>query len=722
MQVITPAGGGGGGGGSGTVTSVGLVAPSGIFTVSGSPVTIAGNITIGLVDPGVDRLVFWDDSAGDLVYLTVGSGLSIVGTTITATAGSGDVVGPASAVDSQIAAFDGTTGKLIKDGGTTIAAINSSIAGKEPTIAAGTTAQYWRGDKSWQTLDKTAVGLANVDNTSDVNKPVSTAQATADALRILGPGTVVSGRTVVFSGTTGLAVAQSSRLEADLVAGPASSVTNRIATFNGTGGKTIQDGGSLISDLATAAALTSGLAGKQDLSTALTQLAGLGDPGVDTIVFWDDSASSYANLTIGTNLSITGTTLNASGGGGVAWGAISGTLSSQTDLQTALDAKVTGPASVTDSRVTAFDGTTGKLVKQGTQLVADLVTGPASVATTLNIAVFSGTTGKIVADGGKTIASLDTDIAAKIAGPGTVVSGRTVVFSGTTGLVVSQSSRLEADLVAGPASSTSGRIAVWNGAGGKTLQDGTKLEADVVTGPASAVTARVATFNGTTGKIIQDGGTLLADLVVGPASVVTGRVASYNGTTGKLIADGGILVADVVTGPASAVSARVATFNGTSGKIIQDGGTLLSALATLASPTFTGTPAAPTATFGTDTTQLATTAFVQDAIQTMPGRSVSAATTTIAADAGGVLLHPSADTTARIWTIDSNANVPYPLYTPLTFINQNAAGVITIAITSDTLRLAGAGTTGSRTLAANGVATAVKVGATEWIINGTGLT
>jgi hypothetical protein len=50
---------------------------------------------------------------------------------------------------------------------------------KEAPIATGTTAQYWRGDKSWQTLDKTAVGLANVDNTSDLNKPISTATQTA---------------------------------------------------------------------------------------------------------------------------------------------------------------------------------------------------------------------------------------------------------------------------------------------------------------------------------------------------------------------------------------------------------------------------------------------------------------------------------------------------------------------------------------------------------------
>ena len=50
---------------------------------------------------------------------------------------------------------------------------------KENTITAGTTAQYFRGDKTFQTLDKTAVGLSNVDNTSDENKPISTATQTA---------------------------------------------------------------------------------------------------------------------------------------------------------------------------------------------------------------------------------------------------------------------------------------------------------------------------------------------------------------------------------------------------------------------------------------------------------------------------------------------------------------------------------------------------------------
>lgn len=44
------------------------------------------------------------------------------------------------------------------------------------------------------------------------------------------------------------------------------------------------------------------------------------------------------------------------------------------------------------------------------------------------------------------------------------------------------------------------------------------------------------------------------------------------------------------------------------------GGTAAASYALLASPTFTGTPAAPTATAGTNTTQIATTAYVQTAL------------------------------------------------------------------------------------------------------------
>ena len=107
--------------------------------------------------------------------------------------------------------------------------------------------------------------------------------------------------------------------------------------------------------------------------------------------------------------------------------------------------------------------------------------------------------------------------------------------------------------------------------------------------------------------------------------------------------------------------------------------------------------------------------------KSIPQNSKSAAYTLVLADSGLHIYHPSADTTARTFTIPANSSVAYPIGTAVTFINGATAGVVTIAITSDTMRLAGLGTTGARTLAVNGLATAVKVAATEWIISGSGL-
>jgi hypothetical protein len=65
--------------------------------------------------------------------------------------------------------------------------------------------------------------------------------------------------------------------------------------------------------------------------------------------------------------------------------------------------------------------------------------------------------------------------------------------------------------------------------------------------------------------------------------------------------------------------------------------------------------------------------------------------------------------------------VPWPIGTAVTFVNQNGAGTITLSAI-DTMRLAPTGLTGTRTLTANGIATALKVTATEWIISGPGVT
>lgn len=105
----------------------------------------------------------------------------------------------------------------------------------------------------------------------------------------------------------------------------------------------------------------------------------------------------------------------------------------------------------------------------------------------------------------------------------------------------------------------------------------------------------------------------------------------------------------------------------------------------------------------------------------IPQNIQSAAYTFALTDAGKHILHPSADTTARVFTIPANASVAFPIGTVLTVINQAGAGIVTLAITTDTMRWAPSGTTGSRALAANGVATFVKLTATEWIVNGVGL-
>lgn len=77
--------------------------------------------------------------------------------------------------------------------------------------------------------------------------------------------------------------------------------------------------------------------------------------------------------------------------------------------------------------------------------------------------------------------------------------------------------------------------------------------------------------------------------------------------------------------------------------------------------------------------------------------------------------------TSLTLTIPADGAVSFPVGTTIMVVNTNST-TLSIAITSDTMTLANSTTTGTRTLARNGMATITKIGATSWLISGSGLT
>jgi hypothetical protein len=130
----------------------------------------------GLVTAGADATTADIASSTDKRYVTDAQ-LVVVGNTSGTNTGDNATNSQYSglATSKQDALVSGTNIKTIN----TTSLLGSGNVAVEPTITATTSADYYRGDKTFATLNKAAVGLGNVDNTSDANKPVSTATQTA---------------------------------------------------------------------------------------------------------------------------------------------------------------------------------------------------------------------------------------------------------------------------------------------------------------------------------------------------------------------------------------------------------------------------------------------------------------------------------------------------------------------------------------------------------------
>jgi hypothetical protein len=440
--------------------------------------------------------------------------------------------------------------------------------------------------------------------------------------------------------------------------------------------------GAIVGDLADQDDLSAALALKVD-SSSLAAIATSGDIG--DLTGFPGGTTTY--------LRADGTFATPPGGGGgsVAWGEVTGDLSDQTDLQAALDAKADSAELAAVAISGAYNDLTGRpslgtaaahaatdfaTAAQGA--AADSAVQPGSLATVATSGAYSDLTGK------PSLAAVAT-------------SGAYSDLTGKPSLATVATTGAYGDLTGTPslaAVATSGSAA--------DLTTGQLADARV---KASNVTQHQASLAIAWSQLTSLP-TTLAGYGITDAESATHAAATY-AAKATTLAGYGITDGETSSHASATYAAKATTLAGYG---ITDGETSTHAAATYA--------AKATTLAGYGITDAATAASLTAITIT----SKNTAYTLVLGDAGTAILHPALDTTARTYTIPANSSVAYPIGTTITIINQNGAGVITIAITTDTMRLAGAGTTGSRTLAANGIATAVKITSTEWIISGTGLT
>jgi hypothetical protein len=423
--------------------------------------------------------------------------------------------------------------------------------------------------------------------------------------------------------------------------------------------------------------------------------------------------------------------LQTNGSGGLSFATVTAGVSS---FQTSL------------SGLTPSTTTTGAITLAGTLGVASGGTG----ATTLSGYVFGNGTGAFTAS--STIAG--TAITGNISGNAANVTGTVVVGNGGTGattlsgvvygngtsaftaasaaqIVAAIGATAVANATTAAAcsgnsatASATGSAVTFNNGGAGAASGTTFNGSGAVTVSYNTVGAPSATGSGASGNwgINVTGSSASC---TGNAANVTGTVVVGNGGTGVTTLSG-LAYGNGTSAFTAASAAQVVAIIGATAVTNATTATTANALATgnnyQVNSLGVGTAASGTtgqvahAGDAYYTSAVSPTSTLSIGFRGIPQNSQAGGYTCVLADAGQHILCNGAVTI----TIPANASVAYPIGTTLTFVNNQAASS-SIAITTDTMYLANSTNTSTRTLAQNGVATAVKITSTSWIISGMGL-
>lgn len=161
--------------------------------LTADPTVGAGSVasigSIGMLNDGGTGKVYVKTGAGDTSWTQLATG-----------AGSGDVVGPASATDNALVRFDSTTGKLIQNSGATLSDVGLLTTDNVILSSlSANTVPYLNGSKQLTSSSVTPTQLGYVDATSSIQTQLDTkmSNALADGKIFVGSaGGVATAQTV----------------------------------------------------------------------------------------------------------------------------------------------------------------------------------------------------------------------------------------------------------------------------------------------------------------------------------------------------------------------------------------------------------------------------------------------------------------------------------------------------------------------------------------------